>query len=141
MDTRIDHTAKVDLPDQPQTAAGSAVGRASRVISTFDIALAGALALAALIPCVILATQLDLVTDEVVNIQAGKIYRPLLLWPAIRRPWLYLLVGMLVGLAGASKYPAALAVPGMLLFSAYYFLSSVFLSPASSGPPSPGPGG
>jgi hypothetical protein len=229
MDTRIDHTAKVDLPDQPQTAAGSAVGNALRVIPTFDIALAGLLALAALIPRVILATQLDLVTDEVVYIQAAKIYLPLLrhlqigasgwsynyehppfvkllmglmiygnaalghplgellaaripsivfgtllvvavywlgrapfgrlialaaalclafspwmvyfsglayldmtmsamvsiayllLWPAIRRSWLYLLVAVLVGLAGASKYPAALALPAMLLFTAYYF--------------------
>ena len=45
----------------------------------------------------------------------------LLLWPAIRRPRLYLLVAALVGLGVASKYTAALAIPGIILFTAYYF--------------------
>lgn len=229
MNTRIDHTAEVDLSSQPQITPGSAGSSTGRIIPALDIALLCALALAALIPRILLATQLDLVTDEVVYIQAAKIYLPLLrprqigasgwsynyehppfvkllmgltvsgnaalghplsellaaripsiffgtllvvavywlgrapfgraialaaalclafspwvvyfsslayldmtmstlvsiayllLWPAIRRPWLYLLVALLVGLAGASKYPAALALPGMLLFTAYYF--------------------
>jgi hypothetical protein len=46
----------------------------------------------------------------------------LLLWPAIRRPQLYLLIAVLVALAADSKYTAALAIPGMLLFTLYYFL-------------------
>ncbi len=47
----------------------------------------------------------------------------LLLWPAIRRPWLYLLVSLFVGLGVASKYTASLAIPGMVLFTAYYFFA------------------
>ncbi len=46
----------------------------------------------------------------------------LLLWHAIQRPWLYLLVAVLVGLAADSKYTAVLEIPGMFLFTAYYFL-------------------
>ncbi|TME01682.1 MAG: hypothetical protein E6I80_21630 [Chloroflexi bacterium] len=45
----------------------------------------------------------------------------LLTWHAIRQPRLYLLCGILIGLAGASKYPAALVVPGMIVFIAYYY--------------------
>lgn len=45
----------------------------------------------------------------------------LLLWHAIRRPWLYVLVAILVGLGAASKYTAVLVVPAILLFTAYYF--------------------
>jgi hypothetical protein len=45
----------------------------------------------------------------------------LLLWHAIRSPWLYLFSAFLVGLAVDSKYTAALAIPGMILFTAYYF--------------------
>ena len=47
----------------------------------------------------------------------------LLLWPAIRQPRLYLLSAALLGLGAASKYTAVLAVPGMILFTAYYFLA------------------
>jgi 4-amino-4-deoxy-L-arabinose transferase-like glycosyltransferase len=43
----------------------------------------------------------------------------LVLWFARTRPRLYLLWGVLMGLAGASKYPAALVVPGMLFFVLY----------------------
>jgi hypothetical protein len=46
----------------------------------------------------------------------------LLLWPAVRRPQLYLLIAVLVALAFDCKYTAALAIPGMLLFTLYYFL-------------------
>jgi 4-amino-4-deoxy-L-arabinose transferase-like glycosyltransferase len=46
----------------------------------------------------------------------------LLLLPAIRRPWLYLLIALLVGMAGASKYTAVLALPGMIMFTLSYFL-------------------
>ncbi|MBV9691607.1 MAG: glycosyltransferase family 39 protein [Ktedonobacteraceae bacterium] len=45
----------------------------------------------------------------------------LLMWHAIRKPWLYLLAALLVGLAADSKYTAVLAIPGMILFTAYYF--------------------
>src|SRR5713101_8872272 len=47
----------------------------------------------------------------------------LLLWPAIRQPRLYLLSAVLVGLGAASKYTATLAIPGMMLFTTYYFLA------------------
>jgi 4-amino-4-deoxy-L-arabinose transferase-like glycosyltransferase len=47
----------------------------------------------------------------------------LVLWPAIRQPRLYLLSAVLVGLGVASKYTATLAIPGMILFTAYYFLA------------------
>ncbi|MBV8694791.1 MAG: glycosyltransferase family 39 protein [Ktedonobacteraceae bacterium] len=45
----------------------------------------------------------------------------LLMWHAIRKPWLYLLAALLVGLAADSKYTAVLAIPGMILFTVYYF--------------------
>ncbi len=45
----------------------------------------------------------------------------LLLWHAPRRPALYLLSAVLLGLAAASKYTAVLVIPGMVLFTAYYF--------------------
>jgi hypothetical protein len=45
----------------------------------------------------------------------------LLMWHAIRKPWLYLLAALLVSLAADSKYTAVLAIPGMILFTAYYF--------------------
>ena len=46
----------------------------------------------------------------------------LLVWHATHRPWLYLLIALLVGLAAASKYTAVLAIPGMVLYTLYYFL-------------------
>ena len=245
MDTRTDHTAEVDLADQPRTTPNAAAHHSWRFMSAFDVLLTCALALAAIVPRIILAMQLDLVTDEVVYIQAGKVYLPLLrhleigakgwsynyehppfvklliglmiyrnaalghpisellaaripsiffgtllvvavywlgripfgriiacaaalclafspwlvyfsglayldttmtalisiayllLWPAIRRPWLYLLVAILVGLAGASKYPAALALPGFILFTAYYFFVIRFYLPPEQRPAIP----
>jgi len=47
----------------------------------------------------------------------------LLTWHAIRKPWLYLLSAVLAGLGAASKYTAVLVIPGMVLFTAYYFLA------------------
>ncbi len=46
----------------------------------------------------------------------------LLLWQAMRRPWLYLVAALLFALGAASKYTATLAIPGAILFVAYYFL-------------------
>lgn len=45
----------------------------------------------------------------------------LLLWHATRRPALYLLLAVLIGLATASKYPAVLVLPGIFLYLAYYY--------------------
>lgn len=45
----------------------------------------------------------------------------LVLWHAIRHPRLYALCGILIGLAGASKYTSALLIPGMILFVIYYY--------------------
>ncbi len=46
----------------------------------------------------------------------------LLIWHAIRRPWLYPLSALLFSLGADSKYTAVLAIPGLILFTAYYFL-------------------
>ena len=61
----------------------------------------------------------------------------LLLWPAIRQPRLYLLSATLVGLGVASKYTAVLAVPGMILFTAYYFFAVRPTLPAQQRPAIP----
>lgn len=45
----------------------------------------------------------------------------LLFWHAPQRPALYPLAAVLLGLGAASKYTAVLVVPGMFLFTAYYF--------------------
>ena len=46
----------------------------------------------------------------------------LLTWHALRRPWLYPVIALLMGLGAASKYTAVLAIPGIMLFTGYYFL-------------------
>lgn len=61
----------------------------------------------------------------------------LLVWHAIRRPWLYLLIALLVGMATASKYTAVLAIPGMALFTLYYFLGIWWRIPKAERPPIP----
>ncbi len=45
----------------------------------------------------------------------------LLFWYAPQRPALYPVAAALLGLGAASKYTAVLIVPGMFLFTAYYF--------------------
>ncbi len=45
----------------------------------------------------------------------------LLIWYAPRRPVLYPLAAALLGLGAASKYPAVLIIPCMILFTAHYF--------------------
>ena len=61
----------------------------------------------------------------------------LLVWHAIRRPWLYVLIALLVGMATASKYTAVLAIPGMALFTLYYFLGIWWRIPKAERPPIP----
>ncbi len=61
----------------------------------------------------------------------------LLLWHAIHRPRLYALSGILIGLAGASKYPAALVVPAFFAFIAYYYAVLRRKLPAEQRPPLP----
>ncbi len=61
----------------------------------------------------------------------------LLLWPALRQPRLYLLVAALVGLAVASKYTAALAIPGIILFTVYYYFIVRFKLPPDQRPAIP----
>ncbi len=58
----------------------------------------------------------------------------LLLWHAIRRPWLYLVMALLLGLGAASKYTAVLIVPGLVLFTAYYFFVLRFYLPKAQRP-------
>ncbi|GER85861.1 hypothetical protein KDW_00230 [Dictyobacter vulcani] len=45
----------------------------------------------------------------------------LTLWHAIRRPWLFPVLALLVGMGAASKYTAVLVIPGIILFIAYYY--------------------
>ena len=61
----------------------------------------------------------------------------LLTWHATRHPWLYLCVALLVGLGIDSKYTAALIIPGILIFTAYYFFVLRLRLPASQRPSIP----
>jgi dolichyl-phosphate-mannose-protein mannosyltransferase len=61
----------------------------------------------------------------------------LVLWYALHRPRLYLLSAVLVGLACASKYTAALAIPSMMLFIVYYFVAIRPRLPEEEKPPVP----
>jgi len=245
MNTRIDNTPKDDAAHQPSEKSGRLKQRTQRCLSGFDIIILCTVVLVALIPRIILAGQLDVVTDEVVYILGGKIYLPLiehlnmgasgwsfnyehppfvklliglsmafnrvtgqpmgelfaaripsilfgtllvvalyvlgrapfgravallaalclavspwlvyfsalayldmtmtalitiaylLLWHSIRRPWLYLVIAALTGLGVASKYTASLAIPGMVLFIAYYFLVLRPRLPVEQRPPLP----
>ena len=77
MDTRLDTTTGDDAPlaaEKTQEVLNS--GRQRQ--STINIIILIGLLLAALIPRIVLALQLDMVTDEVVYILGGKIYLPLL---------------------------------------------------------------
>lgn len=58
----------------------------------------------------------------------------LLTWHAIRRPWLYLIVALLIGLGADSKYTAVLVIPGIVIFTAYYFFLIRFRIPATQRP-------
>lgn len=61
----------------------------------------------------------------------------LVLWYAIRQPRFYLLSAALVGLGVASKYTASLAIPGMILFTFYYFVAIRPRLPLEQRPPVP----
>jgi len=240
MDIKTSHETQVDTPE----STSAKIPQQARIwsIGIGEIALVLGLILVALIPRILLALQLDMVTDEVVYILGGKIYFPLLthlqigasgwtynyehppfvkfligfsLWlnsqaghplkelfaarlpsvimgtllvvtiyllgrapfgrvvallaalclavspwlayfsalayldmtmtalitvaylltlHAIRRPWLYLVVSILVGLGAASKYTAVLVVPAIVIFTAYYFFVIRFSLPAEQRP-------
>jgi 4-amino-4-deoxy-L-arabinose transferase-like glycosyltransferase len=243
IDRSIENGAAHRSPVKPPYATASQYFQQHQNLT--DILIIAALALAALIPRIIMSTQLDMVTDEVVYILGGKIYLPLamhlsigakgwmynyehppfvklliglslagndrlghplndlfaaripsmifgtllvvsiywlgkapfgrivtlaaalclafspwlvyfsalayldmtmtalitiaylLTWHAIRRPWLYIVVALLVGLGGASKYTASLAIPGIVLFTAYYFFMLRSRLPHEQRPPFP----
>jgi 4-amino-4-deoxy-L-arabinose transferase-like glycosyltransferase len=61
----------------------------------------------------------------------------LLAWHAIKRPWLYIVIALLIGLGCASKYTASLAIPSLLLFTAYYFFVLRSHLPREQRPPIP----
>ena len=61
----------------------------------------------------------------------------LLTWYAIRRPWLYVVIALLVGLGADSKYTAVLVIPGIVLFTAYYFFVIRQRIPVEQRPPLP----
>jgi 4-amino-4-deoxy-L-arabinose transferase-like glycosyltransferase len=61
----------------------------------------------------------------------------LLTWYATRRPWLYLCVALFVGLGIDSKYTATLIIPGILLFTAYYYFVLRLCLPVAQRSPIP----
>jgi 4-amino-4-deoxy-L-arabinose transferase-like glycosyltransferase len=61
----------------------------------------------------------------------------LVLWHATRRPKLYPVVAILMGMALASKYPAGLALPAIVLFVAYYYFLLRPMMPADQRPAIP----
>ncbi|GLV60194.1 hypothetical protein KDH_70160 [Dictyobacter sp. S3.2.2.5] len=61
----------------------------------------------------------------------------LTLWHAIRRPWLFPVVALLVGLGAASKYTAVLVIPGIVIFTAYYYFLLRPIMPAEQRPSIP----
>jgi 4-amino-4-deoxy-L-arabinose transferase-like glycosyltransferase len=63
----------------------------------------------------------------------------LLTWHATHRPWLYLCVALFVSLGIDSKYTASLIIPGILLFTTYYFFVFRLRLPASQRPSIPWP--
>ncbi len=61
----------------------------------------------------------------------------LLTWHAIRRPWLYPVIALLIGLGAASKYTAVLVIPSVIIFTAYYFFVLRFRLPKAQRPRMP----
>ncbi|GCE06854.1 ArnT family glycosyltransferase [Dictyobacter aurantiacus] len=61
----------------------------------------------------------------------------LTLWHAIRRPWLFPVMALLVGLGAASKYTAVLVIPGIVIFTAYYYFLLRPTMPAEQRPALP----
>ena len=79
MDIKTHHEAQIDTtPSESAKAPQSQVRRWPVGLFVSETALVLGLILVALIPRIILALQLDMVTDEVVYILGGKIYFPLL---------------------------------------------------------------
>ncbi len=61
----------------------------------------------------------------------------LVLWHAFNRPWLFPVVALLMVLGIDSKYPAALVVPAIVLFTVYYYFMLRPLLPADQRPKLP----
>ena len=61
----------------------------------------------------------------------------LLTWHATHHPWLYPCIALCIGMGIDSKYTASLIVPGILLFTAYYFFVLRLYLPASQRPSIP----
>jgi 4-amino-4-deoxy-L-arabinose transferase-like glycosyltransferase len=58
-------------------------------------------------------------------------------WYATRRPWLYIVVALLVALGADSKYTGVLVVPALILFTLYYFFALRPYQPAEQRPQFP----
>src|SRR5206468_3548927 len=137
-------SADIDISHQPQSESGQA-GRTrplyKRLLAfLLELILVLGLTLAALIPRILLALRLDMVTDEVVYILGGKIYLPLVQhWSIGAREWLYnyehppfvkLLIGLSLSLNAffghplgelfAARLPSVIA--GTFLIVAIYLL-------------------
>lgn len=106
---------------------------AGRAIMGRTLALLAALCLAVSPYAVYYNAQALLDTTMVTFISAAFLF----LWFAVRQPRLYLVVGGLVGVALASKYPSALSIGGMLLFVAYYYFVLRFSIPEERRPALP----
>ncbi len=105
MYSRLRITMKDKVPDPAVIPHKQVRGTVLQLASIIDSAIMAVLTLAALLPRVLLAARLDMVTDEVVYIRGGKLYLPLLLhWQIGARGWLYNyehppLLKLLIGLA------------------------------------------
>ncbi len=58
----------------------------------------------------------------------------LLTWHALHRPWLFIVIALFLALGTASKYTATLAIPGIMLFTAYYFFIIRLYMPVTQRP-------
>jgi hypothetical protein len=139
-ETDIDDAATIETVAQSPRVSQSAIFRVFSSGRQVDLYAAAGLALIALVPRVILARQLDLVTDEPVYITGGKLYLSLIKHASIgNSAWLYnyehppfvkLLIGLAVALKAVSGHllPELLAaripsiVAGTLLIVVVYWL-------------------
>src|SRR5579859_971399 len=115
MEARLNKTAPDIDTASHHPASQQTTIRTRFVIASIDLAILSLLALLALVPRVILALQLDVVTDEVVYILGGKIYLPLVRHLSIgasgwsynyeHPPFVKLLIGLALALNTAIYHP------------------------------------
>jgi len=140
VNTKIDSAALVDAPHQTQDTPKQVAPPIYHRSTSIELIAVICLALAALVPRLLLALQLDMVTDEVVYIPGGKIYFPLLTHLNIgasqwaynyeHPPFVKLLIGLSLSLNAAFGHPLSelltaripSIIMGTLLIVALYWL-------------------